>query len=96
MILVARTSISLCQKYIIVSDTDRAAPISTAANLKSSSSEAQHGTRRSLDRLWACADGKFLVVVGEDVLKMTGWAYDEEVAARSAKYEMKRGHSGWG
>jgi hypothetical protein len=24
--------------------------------------------------LWACADGKSLVVVGEDVLKMTGSA----------------------
>jgi hypothetical protein len=74
MILVARTSISLCQKYIIVSDTDRATPISTAANLKALRGKPSTGCGGSLDRLWACADGKSLVVVGEDVLKMTGWA----------------------
>jgi hypothetical protein len=74
MILVARTSISPCQKYIIVSDTDRATPISTAANFKALRGKPSTGRGGSLDRLWACADGKSLVVVGEDVLEMTGWA----------------------
>jgi hypothetical protein len=55
--------------------------------LKALRGKPSTGTRRSLDRLWACADGKSLVVVGEDVLKMTGSAYDEEVAAIYAKYE---------
>jgi hypothetical protein len=74
MILVARTSISLCQKYITVSDTDRATPISTAANLNALRGKPSTGRGAPSIASGLVLTANPLVVVGEDVLKMTGWA----------------------
>jgi len=74
IILVARTSILLCQKYIIVSDRDHTTPISPAANLRALRGKPSTGRAAPSTASGLVLTAKSPVVVGEDVLEMTGWA----------------------